>query len=144
MFYRYEKPVKVYVLALYPTEKQKCGGLDFLDSSFRCIGDVYGANVQVVDEPKDFMSLVTLPHVSIELPSPNSIPLAELEHPEEVVYTVGNAKYMAPANVMDVDVIRVHVPVPFKSEPDMNRTLYGFQVLPIIFNDRFIKHANIK
>lgn len=136
MFIRGPAQSRVYLLGFYPTPE---GWREAPENSFRALSIVYGCHAQLIDEPAEAMNLSSLPIISLEIPSASTQPLDGFVHPERCVYVVGNSKYPAPAHALGRVDHRVHVPVPPDPRRDLERTLYGFQILPIVLNHRYIQ-----
>lgn len=130
---------KVYLIGLYPTEAQTQRDRELYEATFRAISIVYDVNFQIAQHPEELMGLKSIPHVSLEMPNQHTQALETFEHPEEAVYVVGNSQYWAPAHQLARVDHRIHVPTPELPTPGPEKTLYGFQILPIVLQDRYAK-----
>jgi len=149
----YKNPMRTpnaYCFALLPAGSPHHDeeGFSMWDVIYSTLAFTYGVTVQTEHNPKDFWKMRNTVHISLEMENSATIPLQELDHPERAVYVTGNSRMLAPAHVMDVkEIIRVHVPTPKKFrlvEPNNpEHSMYGFQVLPIVLNDRFQKNASL-
>lgn len=99
-------------------------------------------SLEIIHDPEDFWCPGTHEIVSIE---EGGTPLAEFDHPENVMYVTGNSKFRIPSEHLLVDeLVSIEMPVPEMAPIengaiDDGYTMYGHQALAIVLYDRMRK-----